>query len=50
MTAPGTSREDSLRLLLRALKLPGFVDHYAALAVQADKDGTSYVTVQPTPS
>jgi len=41
MTAPTPSLENSLRLLLRALKLPGFLDHYAALAVQADKDGTS---------
>jgi len=36
------SLEDSLRVLLKALKLPGFLDHYADLAVQAEKDGTAY--------
>ncbi len=42
MSTSPPSLEDSLRVLLKALKLPGFLDHYADLAVQAEKDGTAY--------
>lgn len=34
--------EASLRILLKGLRLPGFLHHYADLAVQAERQGLSY--------
>lgn len=42
MTTQPPSLEDSLRVLLKALKLPGFLEHHTEFAVQADKNDASY--------